>query len=223
MTAIHETMANVLRCVTGRQYLAFPFQHLYRRRKKDNRSIPPSMMQKIKLITDLATQAGETDLASKIRYVFDDVLRNAISHSDYILTDDQFRIREAGPGTSIALSGIDRKVNYTFRFLSGLLAAANNMKSALRHAPKYHKWKNYEVLELLADESSVYGFHVHFSNGNKSTFMRTKDGVTQVNMRTSDGIGFMVGMIDDLEPIWKINGVPVDDWEKLKKVRASDS
>jgi hypothetical protein len=97
------------------------------------------------------------------------------------------------------------------------------MKYVLRRAPKYHKWENYEVLELLADNNGMYGFHVHFSNGNKSTFMRTKDGVTQMNMRVSDGVGFMVGMIHDLQPVWKIDGVPVDDWKRLEKVIASDS
>jgi len=223
MTAIHEMMINVLRCVTRQHYLAFPFQYLYRRRKKDNRSIPPSMAQKINAITDVAMQAREADLAAKINYVFDETLRNAVAHSDYILTADELRIREPGPGSSIPLKDVDRKVNYAFRFLSGLLAAANNMKYALRRAPKYHKWANYEVLELLADDNGVYGFHIHFSNGNKSTFMRTKDGVTQINMRISDGVGFMVGMIDDLEPVWKIDGVPVDDWQSLREIRASDS
>ena len=28
MSAIHEIMINVLRCVNGQHYLAFPFQHL---------------------------------------------------------------------------------------------------------------------------------------------------------------------------------------------------
>ena len=97
------------------------------------------------------------------------------------------------------------------------------MKYVLRGAPKYHKWQNYEVLELLADDNGVYGFHVHFSNGNKSTFMRTKNGVTQINMHVNNGVGFMVGMIDDLQPVWKIDGVPVDDWKSLRDVRASDS
>ena len=32
----------------------------------------------------------------------------------------------------------------------------------------------------------------------------------------------MVGMIHYLQPVWKIDGVPVDDWEKLEKVGASD-
>lgn len=223
MTAIHETMINVLRCVTGQHYLAFPFQYLSRRRKRDNRSIPPSMAQKINAVTDLATQAGEADLAAKINCVFDETLRNAVAHSDYILTADELRIREPGPGSSVPLKDVDQKVNYTFRFVSGLLAAASNMKYALRRAPKYQKWANYEVLELLADENGVYRFHVHFSNGNKSTFMRTKDGVTQINMRTSKGVGFMIGMIDRLEPIWKIDGVPVTDWDELSKRTALEA
>jgi hypothetical protein len=69
----------------------------------------------------------------------------------------------------------------------------------------------------------VYGFNVHFSNGNKSTFSRTKDGVTQVNMRTSNGVGFMVGMIDRLEPVWKVDGIPVTDWDELSKRTASEA
>jgi hypothetical protein len=223
MTAIHEIMINVLRCVSSQHYRAFPFQHLYQRRKKNNRSIPPSMAKKIEPMIDLAKQVGEMDLAAKIDYVFDDSLRNAIAHSDYVLTADELRIREPGPGRSVPLKEVDRKVNYAFSFFSGLLAAANNMKYVLRRARKYHKWENYEVLELLADDNGVYGFHVHFSNGNKSTFMRTKDGVTQINMRVSNGVGLMVGMIEQLKPVWKIDGVPVDDWSKLDDRRASDS
>jgi hypothetical protein len=223
MTAIHEMMMNLLRCVTDQHYLAFPFQHLYRRKKKNDPwdVVPPSMARKIKEIVELATKAGEMDLVSKLNYVFDDKLRNAIAHSDYVLTAKQLR-RESGPASAIPLTEVDRKLNYTFRFLSGLLKAANNMRYALRRAKKYHKWDNYEVLELLADENGVFGFNVHFSNGNKSTFSRTKDGVTQINMRTSKGIGFMIGMIDRLEPIWKIDGVPVTDWEELSKRKASE-
>jgi hypothetical protein len=180
------------------------------------------MAMKIREIVELATKAGEMDLVSELNYVFDDKLRNAIAHSDYVLTDDQLR-RESGPASAIPLTEVDRKLNHTFRFLSGLLKAVNNMKYALRRARKYHKWENYEVLELLADENGVYGFNVHFSNGNKSTFSRTKDGVMQINLRTSNGVGFMVGMIHDLEPVWKIDGVQVDDWKALRDVRASDS
>jgi hypothetical protein len=47
------------------------------------------MARKIKEIVELATKAGEMDLVSKLNYVFDDKLRNALVHSDYVLTTDQ--------------------------------------------------------------------------------------------------------------------------------------
>jgi hypothetical protein len=129
---------------------------------------------------------------------------------------------ESRPFIVMSLDEVDRKINYTFRFVSGLLRAADNTKYLLSRGKRYHKWDNYEVLELLSDENGVYGFNVHFSNGNKSTFERTKQGVKQINMRTSGGVGFMVGMIDKLEPIWKVNGVPVTDWDELNG-RSSNS
>ncbi len=27
----------------------------------------------------------------------------------------------------------------------------------------------------------------------------------------------MIGVLDDLEPVWKVNGIPVNDWEALNK------
>jgi len=218
MSAIHEMMMNLLRCISDQHYLPFPFGHLNRRKKGDPWNIvPPSMTTKLREIIQLATKVREFELVSKLKYVFDDRLRNAVVHSDYILTADQLRTRESGPASARSLRDVDRKINYTFKFLSGLLKAANNMKFVLACGKKYHKWDNYEVLELLSDENGVYGFNVHFSNGSKSTFKRTKQGVTQINMRLQDGVGFMIGMIDDLEPVWKVDGVPVTDWDELNR------
>jgi hypothetical protein len=99
MTAIHEMMMNLLRCVTDQHYLPFPFQHLYRRKKKNDpwNVVPPSMARKIKEIVELATKAGEVDLVSKLNYVFDDKLRNAIVHTDYVLTADNCAFAKAAP------------------------------------------------------------------------------------------------------------------------------
>lgn len=218
MTAVHEMIMNILRSISGQHYLPFPFLHLNRRRKNDQWAIiPPSMKMKLREIVKIARKLGELDLVEKLEYVFDDKLRNAIAHSDYVLTSDELRITESGPVDVMPLVEVDRKINYAFVFLSGLLKAGANAKFALRGAKRYHKWENYEVLELLSDENGVYGFHVHFSNGSKSTFTRDKNGVTQINMTLRDGVGFMVGMIDKLEPVWKVDGVPVTDWDKLNR------
>jgi hypothetical protein len=223
MNAVHEMMMNLLRCISDQQYLPFPFSHLNRPRNKRDRwnVIPPSMTRKVREIIQLATKVGEPDLASKLEYVFDDKLRNAVVHSDYVLTQNQLRTFGSGPASAFSLDDVDRKINFTFRFISGLLKAANNTKYVLSRGKKYHKWDNYEVLELLSDENGVYGFNVHFSNGNKSTFERTKQGVTQINMRLQDSVGFMIGMIDQLEPVWKVDGIPVTDWGELNR-RSAD-
>ena len=216
---LHEMILNLLRCIAGESYLPFPFIHLNRKRKKSDEwaTIPPSMPQKIREITTLAQGLGETDLVGHLKYVFDEKIRNAIAHSDYTLTASEFRIRENGRANAIPLQELDRKVNFSFEFTSGLLKAYKNMKYALGHAKRFHRWENYEVLELLMGDAGVHGFKVHFSNGSSSTFTRTHEGATAINMRFRDGVGFMVGDLDKLEPVWKVNGVPDTDWDKLNQ------
>ena len=219
MSPIHEIILNLLRCISGQRYLPFPFGHLYRRRSKNDpwSVIPPSMPKKIREVTKLAESLGETELVKHIKFVFDEGIRNAIAHSDYTLTNAEFRTRGGGFARAMPLKDLDNRIGFCFAFTSGLLKAYNNMKYALGQAKRFHKWDRYEVLELLKDEKGIYGFHIHFSNGSKSTFTRTKQGVTQINMTLRDGVGFMVGDIGKLEPVWKVNGVPVTDWGELNK------
>lgn len=217
MSPVHEVILNVLRVISGQRYLPFPFAHLNKKKRKGDPwgVVPPSMTVKIREVLTLAGVSGEKDLTEHIKYVFDDKIRNAIAHSDYTLTDSSFRTRDGGWAKAVPLAEIDQKIGFAFVFFSGLLKAFNNLKYALGSAPTFHKWDRYEVLELLKDKNGVYGFHVHFSNGSRSTFARTKEGVTQINMTLRDGVGFMVGDISKLEPVWKVNGVPVTDWNRL--------
>ncbi len=53
----------------------------------------------------------------------------------------------------------------------------------LERTKRFHKWPNYEVLELLVDpEAGLYGFHVHHSDGTKSTITRSPKGVGGQNL-----------------------------------------
>ena len=82
--------------------------------------------------------------------------------------------------------------------------------------PRYHQWPNYEVLELLTTDVGVLcGFSVLFSNGNKATYSRDESGTRAINVtfEKNGGVKFFVGSHDDLEPVWKIDGKPVDDWD----------
>lgn len=219
MTPLHEVMINTLRCISGQKYLPFPFGHLVKPKKKGRpySVIPPSMPMKIREVTKLAESLGETKLVEHLRYIFDDEIRNAIAHSDYTLTESEFRTREGGLAMAIPFNELDHRIQFCFDFVSGLLKAYNNMKFALGQAKKFHKWDNYEVLELLKGKNGINGFQVHFSNGSKSTFCRNQEGATAINMRFRDGVGFMVGDIGSLQPVWKVNGVPVTDWDELNR------
>lgn len=43
-----------------------------------------------------------------------------------------------------------------------------------------------------------------------------KTGIEAINIIfEEDGLNYMVGFLDKLEPIWKINGVPVENWDEL--------
>jgi hypothetical protein len=223
MSPIHEMILNLLRCISGQQYLPFPFAHLYRKKKKNDpwSVIPPSLPGKTREITTLAESLGEKELIKHLKFVFDEGLRNAIAHSDYTLTESEFRTMGGSLARVIPLKDLDYRIRFCFVFVSGLLKAYNNMKYALGKCKRFHKWDNFEVLELLKNENGVYGFHVHFSNGSKSTFSRTRQGVTQINMILRNGVGFMVGPIWKLERVWKVNGVPVTDWDKLNEAAES--
>jgi hypothetical protein len=222
MSPIHEMIFNILRCMSGQRYLPFPFGHLNRKRRKADpwAVVPPSMPQKLREIKKLAEVLGEKELLRQLDFVYEESIRNAVAHSAYTLTETEFRMVGSGPARSMPIEDLDHRIGFCFEFLSGFLKAYNSMKYLLGRAKRFHKWDNYEVLEILKDENGINGFHVHFSNGSRSSFTRTQKGAMAINMRFRDGVGFMVGDISKLEPVWKVNGVPITDWAELNKENA---
>lgn len=221
MTVPHVLLANLLRIVAREPYVIYPFADLVRRRKKDPlTSIPPSATTKIKRIRSLANNAGEPKLVEILDSFFDDQVRNAFSHSDYVLTESGFRWTESGPASEIPLDKLTMMVETCFAFYTALLACQPQWKAALGKLNRFHKLPGYEVLELVKDhEGLVCGFRMHFSNGSSASYSRTSEGSSPVNVRPNrDGtITFMIGLRADLEPLWKVNGVPVADWEALNE------
>ncbi len=79
--------------------------------------------------------------------------------------------------------------------------------------PRYHKWPNFEVLEILAnDNKKLIGFRVHFSNGSSAKFARTNAGLdcTNIFFERDGTLGLMAGQLDKLEENWKIDGKIAD-------------
>ena len=159
-------------------------------------------------------------MATCIDEFFDDRIRNAFSHSDYVLTERYFRWRESGLPQQMEIERVAQIITNCFAFYSAFMPLIEWWPHELAKLPRYNKWPRYEVLELLNDsEHGVYGFNVHFSNGHKATFTRTSDGVQAMNLfAEKDGsVNFFVGPLNDMESVWKIDGKEVIDWETINR------
>lgn len=218
MSAVHSTLANILRILLGQPYHLNPLGSLGRPDKKRMfKFYPPSATVKWRKLRDMATEAERNDLVRMINAVYDDAVRNAFAHSDYILTDTHFRWTEGGLPSQIPLEQINNLVANAFIFFGIFMDIRDRWLSLVGQMPRYHKWPQYEVLELLKDENQkLNGFRVHFSNGNSARFSRTSEGVdcTNVIIQGDGTINFMVGLLDALERKWKIEGRTVDFGER---------
>jgi hypothetical protein len=214
MTAPQEFLANLLRVLSGEKYHIKPFGSLGRANKKKAFSwVPPSAPVKYRELKRLAAKCNQSVLEDYIDQFFNEDIRNAFSHSDYVLSGNHFRWTESGLPQQLSLETVNLTVRNCFRFFSALLWLHNQVLTDLKALPQFHKWPNYEVLELLSDEKRLHGFSVHFSNGTKAAYSRTPRGVecTNVLIEPDGSINFMVGLLDALCPEWKINGRPYEE------------
>lgn len=224
MNAVHEILVNLLRSRAGAPYTPGAFRALGHNRHKKGIGVftgyvPPSATKKLKAIMEAARRVGYPQLADAIERFFDERLRNAFSHSDYILTDQSFRFREGITAQQISVEDLHRHIAECFAFYGVFLDLHDHWLHALGRGKRFHKWPQYEVLELLStEEEGLYGFHVHFSNGSKATYMRRKATGTMGSVNIlfdKGGLNFNVGQLELLEKVWKIDGKPVEDWDAL--------
>lgn len=135
---------------------------------------------------------------------YDSKLRNAISHSDYTLTDEQFRVRN-GTGAvgaySIPLEELNVTITKAKQFISAVFGLDRSVRGlwgqrrqeAIPYDPVYKG-----LIEILADDENLMcGFKVHWPNNSESSYRRTKDGINMLNcmldLRNAK-VEFMVGL-----------------------------
>ena len=92
------------------------------------------------------------------------------------------------------------------------MAVRDHWLGVAAQMPRFHRWPNYEVFELLSTDNKVDGFRVHFSNGSVARFRRSIGGVEVVNViLEGDGtINFMCGCLDELQQTYMVDGQEVD-------------
>ena len=93
--AIYYVLENMLRAIEGERCSISPFMSLYGKKKNSFESRPPSAKKVVQFLQKHAETLGETALYDLLVWMFNEQVRNAFFHSDYIIFKDEFRSREA--------------------------------------------------------------------------------------------------------------------------------
>jgi hypothetical protein len=187
MDATYEVLTNLLRFKLKRGYSPNPYYDFLddkqRKRFKKSGLYP---RQKIDIIKKLSDEAG-IPIADIIEEFYRGDLRNAISHSDFIFTDNGFRCRN-GNWTGaflISFEELDDLITKAKAFVSAFFvlereARATWGKRAGEVVPYDANYKG--LMEVLVDnEGLMSGFKVHWPNNSESFYRRTEDGIDMCN------------------------------------------
>lgn len=188
MDALYEVITNLLRFKLGAGYSPNPFfMFLNNKQKKLFQKSGIYPKQKIEIINKLSSKAG-----IPLGYIFDDFyrsdLRNAINHSDFIITDDEFRCRN-GNGAygafSISLEKLNVIITKAQIFISSFFrfeTAARKSWGELKHTAFPYDPTYKGLMEVLVnDDDLMCGFKVHWPNNTESVYRRTDNGIDMIN------------------------------------------
>jgi hypothetical protein len=233
MDAPYEVLTNLLRFQLGKGYSPNPFFSLLSVKEQQNyKSRGISTGRKINLIKQLSSELG-VDVGNIFDDFYDNRLRNAIAHSDFILTDDDFRCRGGIGGSSgfrMSYEELDKKLTAAKAFIAAFLQvellARRLWGKRKREAIPYDvHYKG--LMEILVDDRDVMcGFKVHWPNNSESVYRRTDAGVEMVNCMLdakNANVQLFVGMYarnrSAFSPLVEQNSQPV--YTKLEGVEAS--
>jgi len=223
MDAPYEVILNLLRFRTGDGYCPNPFfDYLSKNEQKSFRKRGVSTGRKIEIIKLLSDRAG-LGVGAIFDDFYDNRLRNAISHSDYILTEKGFRCRggiSGNRGFEISFEELDQTLLSAKAFIAAFFSIEHDARSvwggqAGRAIPYDAHYKG--MMEVLADSNGLLcGFKVHWPNATDSIYRRTEDGIDMVNCMLAvqrNTLELMVGLYardpGRFSPLVEKNGQPV--------------
>ena len=189
MDAPYEVLTNLLRFQLGKGYSpnAF-FVFLTDNEKKSFKKRGISTGRKIEIIKKLSAEAGLPDVGAIFDDFYNNHLRNAVGHSDYILTNDDFRCRGNISDTK-AFRISYQKLDETLTAAKAFIAAVFQVELSARREWGFKKQQelpydpHYKgLMEVLVDDRDVMcGFRIHWPNGSESTYRRTESGIEMIN------------------------------------------
>jgi hypothetical protein len=176
-------LANLVNCATNKPYKFLPFFHL--RKGTFPRIQEAAIPEILQEILPLLNKAGYSDITSKIQKAY---------HVDFLSNRSEIAVAEA--------KNILKELK---SFLVEFLNIYFQDRMEFRKRPKFYKLPRFDVLELLtSEESGLYGFSVHFSNGSSATFVREIDRTECVNITLGETLDFQVGLLDEMTNRWKV-------------------
>lgn len=188
MDAPYEVIMNLLRFRLGKGYSPNPyFDFLTTKEQKNFSRNGIRTGRKIELIKQLSKEAN---LAVGELYdeFYRSKLRNAVQHSDFILTDDNFRSRGGISGTKAFRLNYD-ELDILITKAKAFIAAFFQLDVDARLVwgarkgeaiPYDSRYKG--LMEVLVDDRDMMcGFAVHWPNNSQSLYRRTEAGAEMVN------------------------------------------
>lgn len=215
MSSAHNILMNLLRVLHGQKYSTAPLLKLYQTRK--NKRFPPSATTKFREIKQAAKAIGEQKLVEIIKSFFDDNVRNAFSHSDYVITKEFFRWTESGMAQQLKRGELEDKLSICFHFYSRFLNRLEFWALAIPKANKsLFRIDESTVLELAIESERLVGFSLHFSNGQRCWYKRTDHGVDMCNILPGkeQQLTFLCGDPSFNRKGWYVRGVEIKDWDE---------
>ena len=168
----------LLRFRLGKGYSPNPFyDFLTPQQKKTFKKRGLFPKQKIDIIKRLAAEA-KLGLGEMFNEFYRGDLRNAISHSDFIFTDDGFRCRSGNwmGAFKISYQELDAVLARAKVFIGtffGLEHEARRRLGELKGQGKAYDQHYKGIMEVLVDDDGLMnGFRVHWPNGSDSTYRR---------------------------------------------------
>lgn len=204
MSAPYEVLTNLLRFRLGKGYSPNPYYDFLdnkgKKRFEKSKSIYPR--QKIEIIKKLSQETGLC-VGGVLEDFYNKDLRNAISHSDYILTDKEFRSRNGISGFRpfiMSLDDLNETITKAKLFISTFFSLekaarrlwAQRKQESIPYDPTYKG-----LMEVLVKDDLMCGYKIHWPNNSESYYIRTPEGIDMVNCMLSPrspGIELRVGL-----------------------------
>ena len=222
MSAPYEVLTNLLRYRLGKGYSPNPYydfmnSHEQTRYKKSGFFYTS---QKIKVIKRLCKEA-KLHVGDIFDEFYNNQFRNAIAHSDFIVTDNKFRCRNDNLKEvfQLSLDELNDLITKATVFINTFFELERKARhfwggqagKSIAYDPRYKG-----VLEILIDSHGLMnGFTIHWPNGSDSTYRRTENGVAMTNCMMelqNPTLTMMVGLYaqnpSDFSPLVKAGEAP---------------